>query len=225
MNLQRTLLTFILVSAFSAEAATQETPKAELFDEFGSISCEDLLARTDSFFADLSRHPNHLGYAVIYSSGRNPKAYKRIVSAHVYMRRFDSTRIRIVTASDSMGETAGRLWRVPPSADPPNFTEIEEPKRDVSKPFLFGSDFTDNVCPTFIPRDFVELIRSEPGSIAKIVISGSTWRDRKEQAKVELLALINLGLTPKRIKFYFVHRPNSGFTEVNYWFVPARGIR
>ena len=224
MNFRISTLAFILLMA--SAAMSQDPPKAVLVDEFGFfLSCEDIISRTDVFFANLSQHPHDLGYAVLYPGGKNPTRIKRIVSANVHMRRFDPSRIRIVIASDPVGETAARFWRVPPGADPPNFVEIGEAPRDLSKAFLVGSDFTDNVCPIFIPDDFVGLIKGEPGSSAKIVIAASTWRERKQQAETDLKLLTSLGLAKRRVKFYFVHRPNAGFVEVNYWFVRARRTR
>ncbi len=48
-------IAFIL--ALSAAVFCQDEPKAVLVDEFGAISCGDLLARTDQFIVELQQTP------------------------------------------------------------------------------------------------------------------------------------------------------------------------
>lgn len=200
----------------------QNEPKPVLVDEFGRVSCEDFLARIDAFVSVLQANPQDSGYVVIYDGAKNPKGLKKFAVANVSLRPFDSERIKIVVAKNP-AEVDARFWRVPPGSPPPTYTEVLQPETDTSKPFVFGTSFTDNVCPTFAPKLYADLIKQHPGSKGKVVVSGSTWRQRRDYAEEELKTLWeNFGVSRDRIRIYYMHTRNDLNTEAEYWFVPAK---
>lgn len=219
---RRVCLIAILLLAFGVGANAQEPPKAILVDEFDSISCEDLLGRQDYFLSELSKNPQDNGYAIIYDSGRNPKGFVKFLNASLYTRRFDRSRIQVILSKGSDKYTNGRFWRAPPGADLPKFDEIATSLPDLSKPFLFGTEFSENVCPSFSRDLFSKLINENPGSYARTVIIGPSWSLRKSTADDELEMFEHLGLPKNKIKFYFIHRPKLAFTETEYWYIPPR---
>lgn len=211
----------VCVFAAIAVAAGQTSPNPILVDEFGEISCEELLGRTDAFFVELIQHPADTGLVSISSSSKWPDAKKLRIRTNVYMRQFDKNRLRIVIDSDGVGDVT-QFWRIPPGAELPKFKEVLAEPRDVSKPFLFGAADDLGVCPSFIPDDFVKLIKDNPGSYGKLVIHGDTWQARESLAGKFLSQLTKAGLSINRVRFYYFHRPKRFFSEVEFWFIPAK---
>ena len=222
MHRFRIYLIAILLLAFGVEANTQELPKAVLVDEFGAVSCEDLLSRQDYFLSELSKHPEDKGFAIVYADGRNPKGFVKFLTASLFMRQFDRNRMRIVLAQGKGDETNGRFWRMPTSAEIPSNDQIPENQFDLTKPFLYGQGFSENVCPSFSPDLFAELILNNPGSRARLVIAGPTSFWRQSTADEELETFERYTKLPKsRIEFYFVHG-TPPYTSTEYWYLPPK---
>ncbi len=218
---RRVCVIAVCVVAAVTLAAGQTPPKPILVDEFGKVSCEELLGRTDAFFVELIQHPADTGLVSISSSSKWPDTKKLRIRTNVYMRQFDKNRLRIVIDSDGVGD-ATQFWRIPPGAELPKFKEVLAEPRDVSKPFLFGAADDLGTCPSFIPDDFVNLIRDNPGSYGKLVVYGDTWQARESLAGEFLSQLTKAGLSNKRVRFYYFHRPKRFFSEVEFWFIPTK---
>jgi hypothetical protein len=202
----------------------QESSKPILLDEFDSIDCENLLGRQDAFFAELSRNPSDIGYAIIYANEKRSEAYVRRLRAHLFIRQFDRTRVRIVLAKPKVeSPVSGAFWRVPPGAAPPPYEEIELKASDVTRPFVYATNFSENVCPSFSADLFAQLILDNPRSRARVVIFGSksSWRQSTANEELELMTQ-STKLPKDRIEFYFVHRPGMFHTMTEYWYIPGR---
>ena len=223
MNLPRVSIIAIFLVAFSL-ANGQDVPKAVLVDEFGSIVCEDLLGRQDAFFAELSNNPSDMGYEIIYSNEKKSDAFVRRLRANLFIRQFDRTRVRIILAKAKVGSpVSGAFWRVPPGAAPPQYEAIESMASDPTRPFVFGTNFSENVCPSFSADLFAQLILDHPRSRGRLVIYGPTSPWRQLTADEELKMMMDYTKLPKnRIEFYFVHRPNLSYTMTEYWYLPPR---
>lgn len=220
----RILAIAILFSAFNVLAFGQEPPKSVLFDEFGNITCEDLLARNDAFLIELANNPQDIGYVILYSNARNPKGFVRFLEASLFMRRFDRSRIEIgLSSSGGDGDVQGAFWRVPPGATPPVFDKIEIPGPDTSKPFIAGTNFTDNVCPSFSADKYAKLILDTPGSRGRLVIFGpsSLWRRTAAEEELEMFRR-HTQLPRNRIELYFVHTSEHSYATTEYWYIPAK---
>jgi hypothetical protein len=215
------LRVLLFLISFSVGVSAQERPTPVLVDEFGQITCEDLLARQDYFLSELSNNPQDIGYAVIYDSGQDPKGLAKLLNAGIYTRRFDRSRFKIALAKGSDGSVNGQFWRVLPGASLPDFEPVSEPPTDPSKPMLFGADFSENICPTFSPDLFVKLVNENPGAHGRVVIVGPNWSSRKAAARVELEMLERANLRRNKIKFYYIHRPKLSFIEMEYWYIPS----
>ena len=58
---------WILVSiAFVAVVSSQDLPKAVLIDEFGPLSCEDILSRANNLALKVLENPNSLAIVVVH---------------------------------------------------------------------------------------------------------------------------------------------------------------
>ncbi|MEP6705172.1 MAG: hypothetical protein ABJB34_10245 [Acidobacteriota bacterium] len=214
----------LLLLVFNVAILAQESPKAVLVDEFGNISCEDLLARNDYFLTQLSNNPQDVGYAIIYANGRNPKAFLRYVEASLFTRQCDRSRIKIILVSNgNNGDVVGAFWRVPPGAPAPVYDRVEVPGPDLAKSFIVGRTFTENVCPSFSPDLYAKLVLDNPGSLARVVISGPSVRWRLSAAREELEMLRRYTKLPRnRIKFYFVHTNDDSNATNEYWYIPRK---
>lgn len=218
----RTSISLLTLAFFAMSLANaQEPPKAILADEFGAISCEELLAKQDLFFSELASNPQDHGYVIFFLGGKNPKGFLKIATANLYLRRFDRERLKIVLAESKNRHTDGEFWSVPPGAQPPHFIEVRPVSQDFSKAFVFGEHTEDNVCPAFIPKLYADSIKDHPGSYGKIIVSGPGWRSRKQYADSEIERFENeFGLPRQRLRYHFVHRKGAVLTEAEYWFIP-----
>ncbi|PYS90566.1 MAG: hypothetical protein DMF62_04460 [Acidobacteria bacterium] len=171
MNLPRIYLIAILLLAFGVGAPGQEPPKAVLVDEFGRIPCEDLLARLDVFVQGFGTFPNDQAIVVTFPEDRDPTAKSR---TKFVLSRFESAqiedRLKLYLGKPN-GSLETQFWRLPPGANFPNAeaTQWYEPKLDLRKPFVFGYEDENQICPIFVPRKFGELIMNNPGSKAHFV--------------------------------------------------------
>jgi hypothetical protein len=214
--------TAILLLAFGVGATGQERPRAVLIDEFGEIPCGDLLGRTDNFIAELMKYPRDTGYVTLPSSRKRPDATKHLIRANAYMRRFDSNRFRIVIDSQPQNRLA-QFWRVPQGADFQKLDEVADKPLDTSKPFIFGWADDLGVCPSFIPSDYVDFIKANPGSSGKMIVRGNTWLGRKSLADDFLPNLLSeRALSKDRLRISYVHRPRNYVTDIEFWFIPAK---
>lgn len=96
------------------------TPR--LVDEFGRIANGDLKARLDHFFTLLQNHPEKQGFAYIYGGrdvgSRDAESRKRLIAQYVLFRRFDETRIKIISVG-FRDEVSTEFWLVPAAISAP----------------------------------------------------------------------------------------------------------
>ncbi len=105
----------------SESAPVAPNPEAILVDEFGRLSNDEIRAKLDIFFAELSNNPGDMGYIINYGTSREIAARERLITNHITFRRFDRSRITMVSGGTSpTGEVNTRLYRVPQGADNPN---------------------------------------------------------------------------------------------------------
>ncbi len=91
---------------------------AELVDEFGPLSNDDVRARVDNFFIQLQNNPNAQGYVINYGTDRQIAARERLITNHINMRGYDRSRITFVRGGEGTGQNT-KMFLVPPGADVP----------------------------------------------------------------------------------------------------------
>ena len=214
-----TIVLFFAVSVFS-----QEKPKAILVDEFGKVTCEDLLARIDNFHIQMSNNPTFMGLAVIRpdkGSMNRVRWHKKLIVRTFQRNRYEIDRIRVVLESpgDSIG---GSFWLVPPGAEAPAFDESKWPDEEIdfSKPFVYEVYEVDDVCPTFVPYIYADLIKSR-NVRGHIVIHTDSRRNERRVAFDWIKTLAKEHNVPRnRIKIYYGKR--NIFQRVEFWIVPIK---
>jgi hypothetical protein len=203
----------------------QEKPEAVLIDEFGGITCEDQLARTDNYFVELMNDPNSTGYVVIYpgkDKSSRPVYLLKLIKGSIYQRKFDKDRI-IFIRGEAEEKPRVQLWRVPFGADTPEFKgEVwEKPVYNLTKPFVFGGEDELGICPTFNPSDYADLIKANSNVVGHLVIFSSSGSARKETAKFWLKIFTEEFNVPRqRLKVFYAK--GKDFENVEFWIVPRK---
>jgi hypothetical protein len=204
----------------------QEKPEAVLIDEFGRITCEEQLARTDNFFAELMNNPDSTGYVVIYQDKEKPSRATytlKVFKGWISQRRYDKSRIVFIR-----GETEEKprveLWRVPPGAEKPAFkgAEWEKSAYALTKPFVFYVLGEDSICPTFVPGDYADLINANPNVFGHLVIFNGSKAERKETSAFWLKSFTGDFKVPRNRLKVFYAKDKSGFNHVEFWIVPRK---
>jgi len=121
-----------------------------LIDEIGSPTCEELIARLDGFFADVTRDSASTGYIVVHG-GLDPVEnviILRTVEGHVAFRKVPSERIVVLSTQDN-SDFRIKFWK----------------SKNASKPPLKGETIGLSLPATFkrigFADDFVELVKVE----------------------------------------------------------------
>lgn len=219
-----TSIIIFFIFLFSITTFSQEKPKAELIDEFGSISCGDFLSRFDNLLISLQKDPNSTGYIYIFGDQNEPKNnlfYELIVQGEVFFHKFDSSRIKVIRAKGE-GNLRTQMWIIPEGA---NLPEIEQENyiskiADASKPFIVLYDGDDGYCPIIGQNGlFIEILESNPKNRGHLVIYEKS-RVKYEKAKKELKQSLNK-ISQKSLKFFYV---KSEIRLTEYWIVPKKKL-
>jgi hypothetical protein len=217
---------------FMSLAVSQEPPKAVLYDEFGFMGCDAMLGRIDAFIQEMSANPQDRAIVVTFPEYEEiPKRREVMAKGRMIIirSRFEQARmderLTLLLGRTSEGIKT-QFWRVPPSAEAPKLdaTEILQPTLNLSKPFVFGGEDENQICPTFVPRKFGELLLNHPGSKAHLVVRRGDRHsmDSKSFAAQWLETLESDAKIPRsRIKVFYA-KGDHGVTYGEFWFVPAK---
>ena len=217
---------FLSLGFLTIGISTQVPPKAVLVDEFGAVSCEDLLARTDNFDFELRRDPIAIGYVIIDpldGQPRWPQIRRKLVSATLRLRGLDSDRFRFFLGNSKGGKT--QFWLIPAGAQMPTegFSEFDEGKSNIDRPVLIGSVDELNICPTFVPRTYANLLLNNPGSTGKIIVEyrKQSERDRWQFATDWIDEFVVRNSVPRN-RLRLIFRRGGESLNAEFWFVPAK---
>ena len=228
MKFRRALLAITLLIAFGVVAGAQETPKAELVDEFGALPCEFVLARVDALAHRMQVDPMAAIAIVIYRPVNNPnlvEGRRRLISSALQLRRTDRDRYRFFLIDKSPdGEIRTKIWSVPPGAiGPDDGSAPWDPIPDISRQFMFGYVDETDICPTYVPSAFAKLLLDNPGSIGRVIVTTSpnpiVERFGFAQTFIDEL-VVRQGVPRKRLRLIF--RTSKEETGAEFWFMPAK---
>jgi hypothetical protein len=219
-------LSAIFLVAFSVAANCQETGKATLVDEFGNLSCEDVIARQDYLFAEIQKTADSVGYAIIFADEENRKrarGMESVFQGQTEFRRFDDARFKVIRAAAEQGLRV-QLWVIPRGASVPEFQPTDwdfeiDPTR---KPFkINASEYDEGPCPIGSQfKRFSDYLGANPKARGHIVIWARTaaqLREEKDRVKREFLTKYNIEASCVRF-FYIRHR--SPHIKWEHWIVP-----
>jgi hypothetical protein len=226
MQLPKNLLLLVILFVTSQIYFAQETPKAELIDEFGRLTCEDIIARQDALLNILNEEPTSTGYIIIYSNKKDSRAawrMKMFIDGQTELRRFDQKRLTVFRGTDE-SEVNVQFWKVPAGAEKPEFKEIGW-NYDLSnrkKLFKFNSSEWDvSPCPIGSQFDsYSNYLKANKNFRGHIVIF---TKSNKEFQKVKENLLNKLPndykVSPNQLRFFFV-KQKIDYTNYEFWLVP-----
>lgn len=211
MNLTKIFPIAFLLLALGIGSNAQERPQPVLVDEFGAITCEDLSARLDYFFVELSNDPTSTGYIVMSADAKaNPRLLWRelYIDGYPRYRRFDEDRLLVVHGVLNDGVEI-QMWKVPLGGELPATTLSERPYElwpSRSKLRLY-SDFGEvGPCYTSPPfRLLSKYLLANPELVANIAIGTPTSKSFRA-AKQEISARFRdvYKVEPSRLRFFSV---------------------
>lgn len=215
-------LIVLVIFLASLSALGQEKPSAVLIDEFGSIQCDEMLARIDNFSNQLNNNPNAKGLVIISGSNEHliEKLKLEILLTSGAQRPGNdiSSRLNVLRGNET-DNAMMRFWLVPVGAEGTGHVaktwDLTIPKG--TKPFYFHSD-NDQICsyPT-LSRYLKEILVANPKLRVNVVLNTtklSEFRRRIRELR-ETFVLKNSG----RMRFFQVRNPYPD-TLTEYWLVP-----
>lgn len=213
----------MIVSIFS-----QEKPKAELVDEFGKITCEDLIARQDNLFNQLQNEPDSMAYVVIYGDKNNAKfawSVKTFLDGQTESRKFDKSRISIRKAEDE-NELKVQFWKVPAGAEKPDFQEVgwNYDLSNRNKPFIFNSSNWDvSPCPIGSQLDSYAGHLNANKNFRGYIVIFTKFNKEFQKEKASLLNDLqnDYKLSQSQLRFFHV-KQNIDYTLYEFWIVPPK---
>ncbi len=205
--------------------AGQDVAKAVVVSEFGFVPCGHFLSQVDLFIHELKENRNDRAVAIISprSPNRHPFPWLRVT-----LSRFENAgmedRLQLFVGPQSITINT-QFWRIPPGASPPEIdgTLWTTSERDTTKPFIFGSEDENEICPTFVPRKLAELVADNPGSRVHFVVKRGDRHSigTKGFSEYWIERLIEAGIPRDRIRIFY-SKSEHGLTYGEFWFVPAK---
>jgi hypothetical protein len=221
-----TFLAVALLLSCPVQSRPQAKPLAILTDELGFTNCEDLMARLDAFYSELTKNGSE---GLIFINGlpdsmaRNV-TYEGMIEGWRRFRKFPQA-IPIVRGK-LIPDGRIQFWTIPRGAAKP---ELETAVwsyvlPEGTKPFIVLQDSDYGVCPSYqAVRMYADLLRANPRARGNIVVRANDARTfRKEVAELESTLVRGLRVPRKQLRFYSAKPTVRGvrFADVEYWIVP-----
>ncbi|HEX8251229.1 MAG TPA: hypothetical protein VF599_23860 [Pyrinomonadaceae bacterium] len=201
--------------------------KTEVFDSFGELNCDDILARIDNFFYAIKKNPGAVGYAII--QGERDKTnflqHEWWIYNNVESRRFDDSRLVVVRAEGDSEGIFTQFWLAPPGAEKPAYVEIK-PDFTISenrKPFVFNSTAEANSpCPDSLQlKIYSDYLKANAVIRGHIVIFAKSPKEfQKQKSGVSTKLADKYKILPNQLRFFFVKKTDYSYIEL--WIVPRK---
>lgn len=231
MKLRRLFFAFLLSLAAFQFGFSQEKPKAILFDKFSRTVEEETSARVDAFMQELTNDPTSQGYVVIHPKKDSAsqdfvreRRYVTFIKNKISLQKFDKSRIEIVRGNVG-GEIELELWKVQSGAEKPFLIvgKWSEILPDLSKAFVFGISYPDEIFPNFIPEFYANCINTNENLYGHIVAYYNyKWKFfLKSEVKNQLETLTKEYKIPRnRLKVF--SKKIVGEPYIEFWLVPKK---
>jgi len=103
----------------SETSSVQARPTANLIDEYGKLSNDDVKARMDGFYTQLNNDPTAHGYIIISGTPAQIRAARTQITKAIAFRKYDPSRVTIVEGPPAGDEVHVKLYLVPAGAENP----------------------------------------------------------------------------------------------------------
>ncbi len=219
----------VFILLFSGVLSAQESGKAVLVNKIGVANCEYLIAITEGFLQELANSPTSKALIVTNAKKAHLRGvssrHKQILARFQFSSLDDRVSFVVTENNENNNEIETSFWTIPPGAPEPiiDGSTWAEPKPDLSKPFIFGYENENGICPKFVPRLYAELLFQNPRSHGHIVISGETTQERIAFAKYWLESFkTDYKLQRNRFRIYYVKKKELASAE--FWYIPSKAI-
>jgi hypothetical protein len=103
----------------SETAGVTPPSQANLIDEFGKATDDDVKARVDNWYIQLNQNPSAQGYVINYGTPAEIKRRKAQIQKAINFRKYDASRLTFVDGPDNGTGPDTKFYLVPPGADNP----------------------------------------------------------------------------------------------------------
>jgi hypothetical protein len=100
-------------------AGVAQKAQANLIDEFGKATDDDVKARVDNWYIQLNQNPSSQGYVINYGTPAEIKRRKAQIQKAINFRKYDASRLTFVDGPDNGTGPDTKFYLVPPGADNP----------------------------------------------------------------------------------------------------------
>jgi hypothetical protein len=94
-------------------------PEANLIDQFGPATDDDVKARVDNFYTQLNNNPSAQGYIINYGTPAEIKRRRAQIMKAINFRKFDASRVTFIDGPDNGTGVNTKFYVVPAGAENP----------------------------------------------------------------------------------------------------------
>lgn len=234
---------FISLLLFQGDPARSQIKLApRLYDSYGRINTEDVMARLDFFAIELQKHPHAVGHIVAHGpEGETGGTGRHILAISkeylVNTRGLEASQIETIYAGryKNPDEVFTQLWIVPAGANPPNIKRYSKELKHLTGKFASGGGWDGSVEEFGYPGDvtlaaLADRLRNQKESVAFLIAyshpdaAPGAWR---RVAKEKVARLTQSGINSERIKILFggsrkiVEDDHAQHVTLDYWILPS----
>ena len=103
----------------SETAPVAARPEANLIDQFGPATDDDVKARVDNFYTQLNNNPSAQGYIINYGTPAEIKRRRAQIMKAINFRKFDASRVTFIDGPDNGTGVNTKFYVVPAGAENP----------------------------------------------------------------------------------------------------------
>jgi len=211
-----------LLLVLAIDGLSQEKIKAVQIDGFSRASNDDLLARVDNLWSQLTDGSS--GVVILRSSTLANYLNKRRIEGCNLMRRYPADGFTFVFEKESK-EYQVEFWKVPKGISPGSQfspTRLDYKLPELRRPLeLTSSMAVDEFCPTHFDIEwYANFLNGNPTFRGKAVLdtkSSKTFFRKVAQYRRQLL---QHGIDSRRIDF--IRRRFNGETNEQFWLIPLK---
>lgn len=204
-------------------------------DEFGKVSCEDLIARVDNLGIQLTalKKETRPGYVIFLRKGAEAteQDWQMIFIHRTLISRFgNQLNVTFLRKTSDLGPST-EFWINPPDVFPEirkglfgNSEVIFRIPFNIEKRTLFDDESVGS-CSNFVQDGFVRMLQSDPTLTGYIVSINYPKRERSELIKHFRDMLRENTLEDRGVRFYFKTKKmpdGSSFGINEYWLMPKK---
>jgi hypothetical protein len=210
----------VLVGAFGLQALAQDAGASRLFAKFDVTTCEDLNAQLHDFYQQILSRKGSRGYAVIHGANADPRRFmtKSFILGWTNFEGFDKDRLAVVQGGPRTDADV-EFWLVPAGGDASAYHDVPWSYPLTAAEVFYDSSKGSNTgeCRTAPDLIFRQIVESNPGILAQVVIAEPTKQDFKRRVSQFEQLLANV--PPERLIY---QQELNASHNYQLWLLPVR---